>query len=871
MAMGALTGRSRVSGRGWGAHRTIGEAIREAAAGDTVLVQPGVYREDLVMDRPLTLVGEGEPGSVRLAGAVGTALTIRAEGVVLRGLTVAAAAAGGTALTVQAGDAVVEDCSFVGGGVEVTGRAAPTLLRCTIVSAGKAGLRLGGVSRTRAEDLTIRGAGGIAVVVGDRAQATLTGVQVSDAHGCGIRLAAACTASLSRCLVTGGEGPGVVIDTAGTVRIDGLVVRESRVAGVQVGAPGSATPDTSVTIADSRIEDCAGVGITVAGHPAVTVTGLVVLSPTDSGLVLHGRAVATVADVEIGRSGGNGVLASGQARLDAERLTVSGAAYSAVHLAEFARMLMRTARITGTAEHGVRLAGSAVFEAHDLVVDRTGLAAVAIEEDADATLTDCTVREVPAGLLLRTGRRPVVRGCTVADVEGVGIEIGPGCEPLLERCAVHRTGSAAVVVDRGSRPRLEGCSVRDVRGTAIVVAAGADPKIRDTVVHAAAKNGVYIADGGAGALVDCEVSATTLPAVYVGVAARPHFLRCHLHDLDQDLVVAQGAEPTFVECTTDRVATSLIASYAGTPVPVPAGAGTPAPPPAGAGAAAAADRSGAETAPGDGADLQRLLDELHDLVGLTRVKQDVDTLVTLAQLVRRRVAAGLPPPPLSRHLVFAGNPGTGKTTVARTYGRILASLGLLRSGHLVETDRGSLVGEYVGHTAPKTTAIFRRALGGVLFIDEAYSLAPQGHGNDFGHEAIATLMKLMEDHRDDVVVIVAGYPQEMHRFVETNPGLSSRFTRTLLFDDYTSAELARIVEHQAAGVEYRFEDDARRALVDLFDALPRDEHFGNGRVARQVFQRITERHAGRTAHLPDPSVDDLSTILAADLPEPADC
>ncbi len=879
MTMGAVTGRSRVSGRGWGAHRTIGEAIRDARAGTAVLIQPGVYRESLVLDRPITLVGEGGPGSVRLAGALGTLLTVRADGVVLRGLTLEVAGAGEVALTVEAGDAVVEDCSIAGGRVEVTGRATPTLRRCTIASAGKAGLLLAGDSRTRAEDLTISGVAGIGVVVGDRAAATLTGVQVSDAQVCGIRLAATCTASLSRCTVTGGQGPGIVIDTAGTVTIDGLVVREAQAAGVQVTAPGSATPDTSVTITGSRIEDCAGVGVTVAGHPAVTATGLAVLNPTGSGLVLHDRAVATVADLDIRKPGGNGVLASGQARLDAERLTISGSAYSAVHLADHARMLVRTARITGTAEHGVRLAGSAVFDAHDLVVDKTGLVAVAVEEDADATLTDCTLREVPAGLLLRTGRRPVVRGCTVADVAGVGIEIGPGCEPLIERCAVHRTGSAGVVVDRDARPRLEGCTFRDIRGTAIVVAAGADPQIRDTVVGAAAKNGVYVADGGAGVLVDCEITATTLPAVYVGAGARPRFRRCHLHDLDQDLVAADGAEPAFADCTNDRVATSLAASYAGAPTPLPAGAGAPAEAatataaaaqPAGSAQPAAAAQPGEGAATGDGADLEQLLDELHDLVGLTRVKQDVDTLVTLAQLVRRRVAAGLPPPPLSRHLVFAGNPGTGKTTVARTYGRILASLGLLRSGHLVEADRGSLVGEYVGHTAPKTAAMFRRALGGVLFIDEAYSLAPQGHGNDFGQEAVATLVKLMEDHRDDVVVIVAGYPQDMHRFVETNPGLSSRFTRTLLFDDYTSAELARIVEHQAAGVEYRFDDEARRALVDLFDVLPRDEHFGNGRAARQVFQRITERHAGRTAHLPDPSIDDLSTILAADLPSPVD-
>jgi SpoVK/Ycf46/Vps4 family AAA+-type ATPase len=248
------------------------------------------------------------------------------------------------------------------------------------------------------------------------------------------------------------------------------------------------------------------------------------------------------------------------------------------------------------------------------------------------------------------------------------------------------------------------------------------------------------------------------------------------------------------------------------------------------------------------------------------VKQDVSTMVKVMQLVRQRTELGLAAPPLSRHLVFAGNSGTGKTTVARLYGRILAAVGLLSHGHLVEADRGSLVGEYVGHTAPKTTAIFRRALGGVLFIDEAYALTPAGQGADYGREAIATLVKLMEDHRDDIVVIVAGYPDEMERFIDVNPGLASRFTRTLVFEDYDGAELSRIAEWQARQHEYELPEDTRTALTTYFDALARDERFGNGRTARQTFQRMTESHAHRVADLVAPTTEDLVTLLPGDLP-----
>jgi SpoVK/Ycf46/Vps4 family AAA+-type ATPase len=282
--------------------------------------------------------------------------------------------------------------------------------------------------------------------------------------------------------------------------------------------------------------------------------------------------------------------------------------------------------------------------------------------------------------------------------------------------------------------------------------------------------------------------------------------------------------------------------------------------------ASAAAKDQADSEDDRAQELSALLSELDDLIGLDRVKQDVSTMVKVMQLVQRRSAAGLAAPPLSRHLVFAGNSGTGKTTVARLYGRILAAVGMLSKGHMVEADRGTLVGEYVGHTAPRTTAMFRKALGGVLFIDEAYSLVPQGQGADFGREAIATLVKLMEDHRDDVVVIAAGYPGEMERFISANPGLASRFNRTLMFEDYDDQELVRIVEWHARAHQYEIAEETREALLGYFGSLYRAEGFGNGRAARQTFQRMTEQQARRLAEDVPSSTDDLVTLLPQDIP-----
>jgi SpoVK/Ycf46/Vps4 family AAA+-type ATPase len=243
--------------------------------------------------------------------------------------------------------------------------------------------------------------------------------------------------------------------------------------------------------------------------------------------------------------------------------------------------------------------------------------------------------------------------------------------------------------------------------------------------------------------------------------------------------------------------------------------------------------------------------------------------VNLITTARRRAAAGLPVPSISHHLVFTGPPGTGKTTVARLYGQILAQLGILTGGQLVEVARADLVGRYIGHTAQLTKEVFERALGGVLFIDEAYTLTPPGGGQDFGQEAVDTLLKLMEDHRDQVVVIVAGYTDEMERFLASNPGLSSRFSRRIGFSDYSSKELVTIVRAQAASMGYECGPGTGAVLEEYFDALPRDRTFGNARLARQVVESMITRQAGRLSSLASPTLDDLRTLLPQDV-EPVD-
>ncbi|MCB1191286.1 MAG: AAA family ATPase [Leptospiraceae bacterium] len=266
------------------------------------------------------------------------------------------------------------------------------------------------------------------------------------------------------------------------------------------------------------------------------------------------------------------------------------------------------------------------------------------------------------------------------------------------------------------------------------------------------------------------------------------------------------------------------------------------------------------------ASLEELLAEVNQLIGLENVKQEIGSLINMLKVETLRKAKGFPVPDKTLHLVFTGNPGTGKTTIARLLSRIYKSLGILEKGHLIEIDRSGLVAGYVGQTAIKTIEIAKSALGGILFIDEAYSLA-EGGATDFGKEAINSILKFMEDNRENIVVIVAGYTGNMEEFIEKNPGLKSRFNKYIHFNDYKPEELLQIFEIFVSRSKLKLAEDSKVRLLEIFQKNyeAKDERFGNGRLARNFFEKVYACQANRLVKITDLTDEILCTLTIEDI------
>ncbi|MER7660275.1 MULTISPECIES: right-handed parallel beta-helix repeat-containing protein [unclassified Streptomyces] len=795
MAQGTVqvthTGTSRWRRR-TGEYASLAAALEAAGDGDILTVAPGTYRENLVLQRAVTLRGaEGAVGSVRIAPADGVPLTVRASATV-QDLHVEGQDSAAPALLVEDGTPELIDLRIVtrsAAGLEVRGAARPTVRRCTVDNPAGIGIAV------------LEGAGGV-----------FEECEVVAAGQSGVSVRGGAHPRLERCRIHHASGAGLSVTGEGTgLEAIGCEIYEIKGSGVQVASRATAH------LTDSSVHRTSADGITLDTDAVLTLSDCDIHDIPENAVDLRSRSVLTLTRSTVRRFGRNGLSVwDPGTRVDANQC-----------------------------------------EIHDSTGDYP---AVWVSDGATAVLESCRVHDVPDALfVLDRGSRVDVVDSDLTQVRNTAVSVSDGASAQLDDCRIREVSTGAWFRDHGSGGTLSGCTI-DAAQTGVIVTKGADPLIERCTVTSPAEAGFYVSAEGRGTFRGCRVTGSGGYGFHVMDGCRTTLNRCRTERCTRGgYEFAEPDGPAVEDCTSDESAVRpqteqapavvTATQTAGLLGAVPAQPAKPAPP--------------AEPVRTSGA----VLGELDGLVGLDSVKREVRTLTNMIEVGRRRQEAGLKAASVRRHLVFTGSPGTGKTTVARLYGEILASLGVLERGHLVEVSRVDLVGEHIGSTAIRTQEAFDRARGGVLFIDEAYALSPEDSARDFGKEAIDTLVKLMEDHREAVVVIVAGYTAEMERFLSVNPGVASRFSRTITFQDYDADELLRIVEQQAEDHEYRLADGTDDALLKYFTALPKGPAFGNGRTARQTFESMVERHAGRVAELTEMNTDDLTLLYPEDLPE----
>ncbi|WP_030759331.1 right-handed parallel beta-helix repeat-containing protein [Streptomyces sp. NRRL F-2664] len=798
-----------------GEYPTLSAALAVAGDGDVLSIAPGTYRENLVLHHAVTLRGpEDGSGSVRIAPLDGVALTLRASAVVqdlhLEGQDRAA-----PALLVEDGSPELTDLRVStqsAAGIEVRGPGArPLVRRCTVENPAGVGIAV------------LDGGGGVF----EECEVVASGQTGFSVRGGG-------RPRLERCRVHHSTGAGIAVTGEGSgLEALGCEVYEVRGAGVQIAARAAAR------LTDCAVHRTSADGVTLDTDAVLTLAGCDIHDIPENAVDLRSRSVLTLSRTSVRRFGRNGLSVwDPGTRVDAESC-----------------------------------------EIHDSTGDYP---AVWVSDGATASLDACRVHDVPdAVFVLDRGSSVEVKDSDLSQVRNTAVSVSDGATAQLDDCRIREAGTGAWFRDHGSGGALADCTIDAVQ-TGVIVTKGADPALERCTVTSPAEAGFYVSAGGRGTFTACRVTDSSGFGFHVLDGCRTTLTRCHTERCTRGGYEFAEDGPVAEACTGDgsgpRPASAQAPSGsgftgAGTGVRTvsasrsPAAQPEPPAPSAPAGVVprpADPERAGTRAAPAR--ESGAVLGQLDALVGLDSVKREVRALTDMIEVGRRRQQAGLKAASVRRHLVFTGSPGTGKTTVARLYGEILASLGVLERGHLVEVSRVDLVGEHIGSTAIRTQEAFERARGGVLFIDEAYALAPEDSGRDFGREAIDTLVKLMEDHRDAVVVIVAGYTAEMDRFLTVNPGVASRFSRTIAFGDYGPGELLRIVEQQAEEHEYRLGEGTAEALLTYFTELPKGPAFGNGRTARQTFESMVERHAGRVAQLSEPSTDELTLLFPADLP-----
>ncbi|GAA3357768.1 right-handed parallel beta-helix repeat-containing protein [Saccharopolyspora gregorii] len=648
----------------------------------------------------------------------------------------------------------------------------------------------------------------------------------------------------------------VAIVDGAQAEISHCKIEKSRFSAVMVS-------DAFATIKHTEVVRSGHAAIAALDHAQVSVAECELHDLDAAAVFLHQGSRGTIEDVSINNAE-TGILVQEQADPEVRRCTIIACRDSGINVHD---------------------RGRGAYE--DCTITDSGNVGVFVHEKSAARFQRTTVRGGVTGVSVLNARA-AFNELNASEMENLGLYATEGASVECTSLAVDRCGGGLLATGDLTRVRAVNVQINDVHQCGVLAQGSARVEISDVAILRPGTAGFDCSGESRTHVRDAEVDRAGLGGV--GVAGSAHMIAQNLTLTNSERYGFFATEKTHVElvsCTfrgnNDRdlliksvecagriqdcaidVEVHLENSLISRP-----GAEDPAD-----GASSSRDQGGQMSSisemPGRSADVAPIpgpLAELDRLIGLGPVKEQVKKQINMVRIATVRQKHGMAVAPVSRHLIFSGPPGTGKTTVARLYGRILTEIGALANGQVREVSRTDLVGGYLGHTAKKTREAFESASGGVLFIDEAYALARQfGANADFGQESIDELIKLMEDCREDVVVIAAGYPDEMKELLDSNPGLRSRFARIIDFPAYSPSELLDVIKLMAQQHNYGFSEDALIALFVHFSGSPRSGAEGNARHARTLFEQSIENQAMRLSDFSSPTEDQLYSLEAEDIP-----